>query len=615
MNKLTFDGNGFYLGGKPFRIIAGDIHYFRIHPDRWEHTLDFAVDFGLNAIQTYVPWNAHEYEPGKFDFTGMLNIGKFLELCGKKGLKVLLRPSPYICSEWDFGGMPSWLLRDRNMILRSEDPRFLAEVARYYKRLIPEFLPYLSTSGGPIIAVAVENEYGGYGCNHEYLRAIADMLTDGGVDVPLYTTDGDDEKMQSFGRYDDNLFFGLNLRAQPNAAQHAMETQRRIDENKPLFLGEYWAGRSMHWGEPFRRRVPMDTAIAFKEALERNGNVCFYMFAGGTNFGFMGGANNGFSYTPRPDTTARYIPHTTSYDVDALLGANGYPNEKYYLCRDVLDAYLGKAKRIQRYAQPKNQSITIKLTETASLFDNLDPLTDKTAHSIIPKPMEDYGQRYGFILYSTTLRDFGQLSVNVKPYKYRDRASVYVDGKRLASFTRDRQPKIADGVEVSDGLPLLSSNGHARKIDVLVENLGRANFGKEITDERKGMEDGILISNAKLYHYETRTLPLNDLSGLAWTKNSAKDDLPYFYRGSFSAQSGVDTYVDFSKFGHGYVWINGFNLGRYDSAGPQLTLFVPGEILRDEDNTIIVLDVFAKADNTSIELIDEEILEGDAEEL
>ena len=616
MSILTFDEKNFYLDDAPFRIIAGDIHYFRIPTAHWERTLELAVDFGLNTVQTYIPWNAHEPAPGTFDFSGMLDLGRYLELCSQKGLKVLLRPSPYICSEWDLGGLPAWLLKDRELVVRSSDARYLKAVEEYYARLIPVFLPYLSTNGGPVIAVAVENEYGSYGNDRQYLSALADMLRRGGVDVPLYTTDGDCEQMLTFGRFDDRAFFGVNYRALPNASQQACNAAKQIGADKPFFIGEFWSGRSMHWGEPFHRRPPAETAESFREALELGGHICFYMFAGGTNFGFMGGANIGRSYSPRPGTPLRYIPHTTSYDVDALIGEDGTPHEKYFLCRDVLDEYLGKKKRERRCPASEKQSGSIVLTETASLFENLDSLTEKQDFSLVPKPMEDHGQNYGLILYSTALDAFRTQQTAISPSRFRDRATIFVDGEFLATFTRDRgMTKIADGLQNAAGMPLVQPTGLRRKIDVLVENTGRVNFSAQITEERKGLESALSASNALLYGYETRTLPLNYLSRLSWHSHSFREHLPCFFKGFFAAQKGIDTYVDFSNFSHGYIWINGFNLGRYDSAGPQLTLYVPGSLLNDENNEIIVLDIDPTGCKNSIALLDHAILEGDAAEL
>ena len=616
MYQLTFDKNTFYLDNEPFRIIAGDIHYFRIHEKRWASTLDLAIEFGLNTVQTYVPWNAHEPTPGKYDFDGMLDLGKFLALCHEKGLKVLLRPSPYICSEWDLGGLPAWLLQDRELVLRSSCPKYLEAVKRYYDNLIPVFLPYLASNNGPIIAVAVENEYGSYGNDRRYLDSLADMLRNGGVDVPLYTTDGDSEQMLTFGRTSEDLFFGVNYRAKPGTTQRAKAAADKYGKNHPFFIGEFWGGRSMHWGEPFSHRPPEETSIAFKEALENGGNVCFYMFAGGTNFGFMGGGNIGRSYSPREGSPVRYIPHTTSYDVDALINESGEPTEKYFLCKAVLDEYLGKKKKDPVYKKREKQFLSVSFSETADLFENLDALTEKKDFSVIPKPMEDYGQNYGLILYSTTLDAFDNQLLMIEPSVYRDRANFYVDGKWLASFTRDRRTvKIADGVRTIGGIPTITQNGTERKIDVLVENMGRINYGKDIVNERKGLSDAILSSSAKLFGYETRTLPLSDLSKIAWKKGEPANELPCFFKGHFDAKAGVDSYVDFSDFGHGYVWINGFNLGRYDSAGPQLTLFVPGELLKEKNNELIVLDIASTHNYTGIKLSDREILEGNSEEL
>lgn len=617
MNKLTFDRNQFYLDGEPFRIIAGDIHYFRIHPNDWKKRLQLAKDFGLNTIQTYVPWNAHEPHPGAYNFDGMLDIGKYLKICGELGFKVLLRPAPYICSEWDFGGLPAWLLKDRELIIRSSDPKYLEAVQRYYNHLIPEFLPYLATNGGPVIAVAIENEYGSYGNDHEYMHAIADMLRAGGVDVPLYTTDGDLDNMLTFGRENENDFFGVNYRANIGTSAHAAEIARKFGVDKPFFVGEFWAGRSMHWGEPFRHRNPEETSKAFKEALELGANVCFYMFSGGTNFGFMGGGNYGTSYSPRPGVNyARYIPHTTSYSEDTMIGEGGELTEKYFLCRDVLDEYMGREKRPHVYNEHPTQALIVELTEAAKLFDNLDALTERREYSPAPKPMEYYDQNYGLILYTTKIDAFDLRPITLQPYKYKDRANMYIDDKWYATFLRDRgATRIVDGVPMVGQTPAILQDGKEKKIDILVENMGRINFGRQITDERKGMEDCVIYSGAKLFGYDTRTIPLEDLSRLEWKENSFDEHKPCFFKGRFDAKSGIDTYISFENLDHGYIWVNGFNVGRYDSAGPQMTLYLPGHFLKDTDNEIIVLDIDPKGERTKIEFLDHEILEGDGKEL
>lgn len=602
MRMLTFDRDNFYLDGKPFRMIAGDVHYFRIHPNNWNKVLDLAVDFGLNAIQTYIPWNAHEPEKGKFNFEGMLDLAAFLKLCSDKGLMVLLRPSPYICSEWDLGGLPSRLLKDRDIVLRTSDPKYLAEVKSYYDRLIPEFLPYLSTKGGPIIAVAIENEYGSFGNDHDYMWALADMLREGGVDVPFYTTDGDRNFMLTFGRGDTDNFFGVNHGIGPWAVEHGEKTAHQMKPDAPYFIGEFWGGRGMQWGNPFHPTAPGETANAFKEALERGGHVSFYMFAGGTNFGFMSGANYDSSYVPR----------STSYDSDAPIKENGQPQEKYFECRDVLDEFMGREKRAHIYPEYLTQAVSVELTQAAELFENLDALTERREFSIVPKPMEDYDQQYGLILYTTKLNAFKETELPIRPYKeYKDRANMYIDGKWFATFLRERgMTRSAEGVNVVSGLPVIVNDGNEKKVDVLVENMGRINF-RHMADDRKGLGDCVMYSGTRLFGYDTRTLPLSDLSHLEWKENSYTDHKPCFFKGSFDAKAGIDTYVSLENFDHGYVWINGFNLGRYDKAGPQMTLYLPGQLLKDSDNELIVLDIDPVGDRTKIELLDHEILEGD----
>jgi len=607
MNKLTWDRDSFYLDGEPFRMIAGDIHYFRIHPADWGKRLDRALEFGLNTVQTYVPWNAHEPRPGEYNFSGFLDLGAYLRLCGEKGLKVLLRPSPYICSEWDFGGLPAWLLADREIVIRSSEPKYLAAVKRYYEHLIPQFLPYLATNGGPVIAAAVENEYGSYGNDPAYLEALAGMLREGGVDVPLYTTDGDTPAMLAFGRHRDDLF-GVNYRAKAGSSDHAEKAARKASENNPFFIGEFWSGRSMHWGEPFSHRDPADPAQGFREALELGGHVCFYMFSGGTNFGFMGGGNIGRSYSPRPGTPARYIPHTTSYDVDALISEDGCPTEKFYLCRDVLDDCLGRARRERKIFEHPTQSFEVTVEETAELFDNLDALTEVCAQSAIPRPMEDYGQNYGLILYTTVLQSFADQGTTLCPEKFRDRATLYVNGEWYATHMRGRGFRAVNdgGILIPDG---------EKRIDMLVENLGRINYGSAMNDERKGAEDALCYGPKKLFGYTARTLPLKDLSGLNWKKESHRDGMPCFFRGAFDAQRDADTWLSFAGWGHGYAWLNGFNLGRYDSAGPQMTLYVPRHLLRESGNELIMLDLEPHGERKSVRFLDSAVLEGEAAEL
>ena len=621
MNKKkivpSFDGKSFYMNGEPFKIISGDIHYFRIHQADWDKRLDLAVDFGLNTVQTYAPWSLHEPKENVYDFEGMLDLELFLQKCDEHGLKVLFRPSPYICSEFDLGGLPAWLLNKDDLKIRTHEEKYMAAVRRYYNNLIPRFLPYLSTNGGPIIAVAVENEYGNYATDREYIAKTARLLREGGVDVPLYNTEGSESaKFFAYGGVEGG-FTGLNYRALGGVADKYASIKESTLKNMPLFIGEFWAGRSSHCGEPFSRRNPKETSDGYKEALELGANVNFYMFSGGTNFAFMGGALNGFSYTPREGAKPRYMPFVTSYDVDALVYEDGSVGEKYYLCREELDKYLGRAPRPRIPFPHPVQKMSVSLTEKADFFENIDALTAKTVESVYPLKMEDMGQSYGLVMYTQKADTvFSGLTVT----GVKDRAIVFVNGEYTASFMRERGVS-SDKYEVKNdggnGRIKIDGSGKGYTFDVIAENLGRICFGCEMMGEKKGIE--YIVNDLRvLVNCTNRSIPLDDISGLKWKDNDPKcfkRRMPVFLKGSFDAKVGVDTYVYTKEFGHGYVWINGFNLGRYDVAGPQFTLYVPGALLKEKDNEIVVLDLSPTSDTATVELIDKHILDGDAEEM
>ena len=595
---FTLTKDGAFLNDVPFYPVIGDIHYFRIYPTDWKRRLLLARDFGINVIQTYVPWNLHEPKRGTFRFDGIRDLSAFLALAKSLDLRVFLRASPYICSEWDFGGLPGWLLRERDMEIRCMDERYISAVRDYYHVLCDVIRPHLSTNGGSVIAMAVENEYGSFGTDREYIRTIAEILRGEGMDVPLYTTDGDTYAMQFMGGME-GYWKGANFRAKAGSAAAPFATMQKIQPDLPFFCGEWWSGRAMHWDEPFSHREPENIAQGYAEALSTGGFIDFYMFGGGTNFGFMSGANDGTSFTPRPGTPSRYMPHMTSYDEDALLSENGVPTEKYFLCRDVLDRYLGNPPRPHTMPEYRTQAAVITLTETASLFDNLDALAETDVETIAPKPMEDFGQSLGFILYSVDVP--GYVNPNAQQLHLKelhDRAVVFCDGEYQATFLRERREPDCR----------IQLNGCDRHFDVLVENAGRINFGAPMRDDRKGILGGIYLDYQKLFHIRTRTLPFDDLSGIRWQKSaSVKANQPMFLRGTFAAESGIDTFADMRGFGDGFVVINGFNVGRYRACGPQHTLYIPGGLLKEE-NEIIVFDSCYAGTNRILPLIGESIL-------
>lgn len=600
---LTSKDGKLYFGGEPFNLISGDIHYFRIHESSWRKRLELMKDFGITAVQTYCPWNLHNPKPNEFNFTGILDVAKFIDLVDELGMKVMLRPAPFICSECDFGGMPSWVAHDRDAVPRSLDQRYISAVDAYYKEICKIIVPRLSTNGGPIIAVALENEFGGVSNDVPYLEKLGEILSKYGVDVPFYTTDGNGYFWQYTGTTKDCILEGLNYRAVLGPAESAKRNHDRAQMERPFFVGELWAGRAIYWGEPFKYRDPKETADAYKEALELGAYVNFYMFAGGTNFGSFSGGVIGKSYTPRPDTPSRYIAHTTSYDEDSLISENGVPTEKYYLCRDVLDEYLGKPKRERvPYEYEAQKILNVQLNESAEMFKNLDVLTEIEVDSVLPKFMEDIGQDYGFILYSQHTATFGDdIDSKLRLGDVRDRATVYVNGKYVGKNVRDREIEPIAFKIPKEGVDL----------DVLVENIARINTGEELIYERKGILRDIRYNSTRLVGWKNRAITLKDISKLDYNPitDEIADDLPVFLKGTFDAKAGVDTFVKTTGFTRGYIWVNGFNLGRYWEIGPQMTLYVPGALLKEKGNVIEILDVNPKNNPRKIDFIDRHLLE------
>ncbi len=584
--KLEIAKSGFKLYGKKFYLASGDIHYFRIHPSSWENILNLAVDFGLTAIQTYVPWHLHEKKQGHFDFWGQdgeLNLKGFLELCDKKGLKVLLRPAPYICSECDMGGLPAWLIKGGKEFYRCCDADYINAVENYYERLCSEFVPYLSTNGGPIIAVALDNEYGGYGNDRNYLLKLRELLSENGVDVPFYTTDGFSSSMLVNGSVDGCLC-GVNCRSTPSETEKALELLGKLKPEQPLFIGEFWCGRSQMWGEAYSPRDPQETAEAYKTALNMGAYVNFYMFAGGTNFGFTSGSLYGASYIPDKEKKyPRFLPYTTSYDVDALIGEDGNPTKKYFLCRDILDEYLGKSKRSHLIAPKKAQEFTVKLTEMASLFDNLENIAGEIRTTVLPLSMEELGQEFGYVLYETQLNGSESWTRLLLENSVRDRANIYLNGEYKGTYMRDGDNEPIEFTVPKSGI----------KLGLLVENLGRfcnaAHLG-----ERKGLvAPEITVNTKNSFNWKQTSIPLNNINAIEYKSDFCKEKLlnyPVFLKGEFEAESGIDTFISTEGFTHGNIWVNGFNIGRYWNIGPQKTLLIPGGLLKDKGNIIEIFD-------------------------
>jgi len=564
--KFEVVGNQFMLNGQPTRIVAGAIHYFRVVPEYWKDRLLKLKACGFNTVETYVAWNIHEPAEGQFCFEGIADIARFVELAGEIGLHVIVRPSPYICAEWEFGGLPAWLLKYSDIRLRCNDPLYLSKVDAYYDVLLPKLKPLLCTNGGPIIAVQIENEYGSYGNDLQYLEYLRQGLIKRGVDVLLFTSDGPTDQMLQGGTVPGVL-------ATVNFGSRVAESFAKFKEyrpEEPLMCMEYWNGWFDHWLEHHHTRDAEDVAKVLEEMLAADASVNFYMFHGGTNFGFYNGANHGKMYEPT----------ITSYDYDSPLTEWGDASAKYVAVKEVLKRYGYSVEETLPEPVKKIRYGDVKLTKRAALFDQLDKLSTPVKRTN-PEPMEKLGQNYGFIVYETQVsgpRRGQQLHIQ----DVHDRAQVFLDGAYIGVIERwNYEPLIVD-------VPA----GGAR-LTILVENMGRVNYGPLLKDY-KGITEGVRLDFQFLFDWTIYTLPLESLSALqyAGTPDGAQPaDSPAFYQGTFEAEETADTFIRMDGWKKGVVYVNGFNLGRYWEVGPQKALYIPGPVLKQGANEIVVFEL------------------------
>jgi beta-galactosidase len=564
-HSMRIEHGQFVLDGQPFQIISGSMHYARIPRAYWRDRLRKAHAMGLNTITTYVFWNLHEPKPGVYDFHGQLDVAEFIREAQQEGLYVILRPGPYICSEWDLSGFPAWLLADPTMKLRSGDESFLRPAANWMKRLGDELAPLQITRGGPIIAVQVENEYGSFGSDHAYMARIRDMIREAGFrDVILDTADGPAELPN--GTLPD-LPAVVNFG--PGEARSAFSALKAFRPQGPFMTGEYWDGWFDHWGAPHHVTDMKQQAQELDWMLSGGYSVNLYMFEGGTSFGFMAGANYEHAYEP----------DTTSYDYDAPLDEAGHPTKKYFAFRDVILRHLPHDTTLPP-VPPQIAVIAVPkfvLEDSASLWTNLG----KGISSQNPRPMEALGQSYGYILYRTHVH--GPANGNLAINKVRDYAEVFAN-QRLEGTLDRRLGQNQLHIEVPSG---------ENTLDILVENTGRINFGPKLRDERQGITHSVSFAGRELTGWQIFPLPMLDPASLHFSKGPI--DAPGFHRGFFNVETIGDTFLDTRGLGKGAVWVNGHNLGGFWNIGPQQTLYLPGAWLRKGSNEVIVFQMDSKS--------------------
>ena len=554
----------------PKQILSGALHYFRVHPGQWHDRLEKAVAMGLNTIETYVPWNLHEPHRGEFVFDGIGDVEKFIRMAGDMDLHVIVRPGPYICAEWDNGGFPAWLTGLPGIRIRCADPVYLGAVESFFTVLFGKLRPLLAANGGPIIMMQLENEYGSFGNDREYLRRLAEIFRKNDMDVPLFTSDGPADLLLAGGTLDNvmpTVNFGMNH-------ERAFRTLKKFRPGTPEFCAEFWDGWFDHWGKKHQVRPAGDGGEAFEpeygQIVKRGAHVNLYMFHGGTNFGFTAGANG--------DLCTDYAPTVTSYDYDAPLSEAGDPTEKFFAAQRILAAHTGNP-RIRPVAPGKKIApAPVRLDRRLPLYGNFGKIAEVRGEAVNPPTLEELGENFGFIHYATALPAFEGTSP-LSLVEVNDYAQIWLDGRYLGSQYRGDEKKEF----------LIQGRPEGSVLELLVENTGRVNYGPFVGRDHKGIAGAVCLGQQTLFHWKYDLLPLTDISGLPFDGFDDSLPGPAFYRGTFELEETADTFLKRPGV-KGCVWINGFNLGRYWAKGPTGTLYVPAPVLRKGANDIVVFE-------------------------
>jgi beta-galactosidase len=559
-HSFRVEGGKFLFDGKPFQIIAGEMHYARIPREYWRARLRLAKAMGLNTITTYVFWNFHEPRPGDYDFTGQHDVAEFVREAQSEGLYVNLRPGPYSCAEWEWGGFPSWLLKDHAIVVRSTDPKFMDPARRWLLRLGKELAPLQIANGGPIVSAQVENEYGSFGNDHSYMEQIRRDLVDAGFDKSVLYTADNPENIPNGGL--PGLPAVINFA--PGHAKQSFAALHRLRPDGPFMAGEWWDGWFDSWGGKHNVTDPKMQAEELEWILAQGYSISIYMVHGGTSFGWMNGAD--MNHKP-------YSPDVTSYDYDSALDESGRPTEKYFLFRDAIAKATGITLPPVPAVDPPITIPAFTLSESALLWQNL-PDRVRTDQLLT---MEDLDQAYGYILYRTFSTDavHGDLVLD----ELHDYAQIYLNGNLVGTLDRRLN---------QNTLPIDIKVPRSR-LDILVENTGRVNFTAAIRGERKGITHQVTLAGQPLTGWTIYPLPMSEPERVHFSPGPCTG--PCFYRGTFQVNTPGDTFLATSQFTKGFVWVNGHPLGRIWNIGPQKTLYLPGPWLHSGANDVIVFDL------------------------
>ncbi|MEI7492902.1 MAG: beta-galactosidase family protein [Bacteroidota bacterium] len=570
----------FLLDGKPFQVISGEMHFARIPRECWRDRLHMAKAMGLNTVATYVFWNYHETEKGKYNFKDNADVAEFCRLAQLEGLWVIIRPSPYACAEWEFGGYPWWLLREKDLKVRSQDPKFMEMSKKYFAALSKQIVPQQITHGGPVIMLQIENEYGSYDKDKVYLGKYRDIYREAGIDVDLYTCDGPSQMPAGYLP---------GVLPAVNGLDNVKEVKELINKynnnHGPYFIAEWYPAWFDSWGSKHQVVAYQDFIPTYDSVLSAGLSINIYMAHGGTTRWFWNGANM--------SRKEPYMPQTSSYDYDAPIDEAGNATPKFMAMREVLMKHLPKEVVLPPVPE-KKKTIAIKafsLPLSSPLFDNL-PTPVAVSN---PLSFENFGQGYGYMLYRTNVK--GPAKGLLKISQMRDFALVYLDGKRIAVL--DRRLK-------QDSLELDVPEGGAR-LDILIENNGRINYGYYLNDNKQGITEKVTFMGKDVKFWKMYGFPMKDIRSLKFTSGKPANG-PVYRKGMFIVNDVGDTYVDLRNWGKGHVWINGRSIGKYWNIGPQQTLYVPAQWLKKGENEIVIVEQL-KPGQEEIQLLDHPVLD------
>ncbi len=614
--KGTFEaGKGtFLLNGKPFVVKAAEIHYPRIPRPYWEHRIQMCKALGMNTVCIYIFWNIHEQEEGKFDFTDNNDIAEFCRVAQKNGMYVIVRPGPYVCAEWEMGGLPWWLLKKKDIRLREQDPYFMERVALFEEKVAEQLAPLTIQNGGPIIMVQVENEYGSYGEDKPYVSAIRDIVRKNfGKEVALFQCDWN-SNFEKNGL--DDMIWTMNFGTGANIDDQ-FRRLKQLRPDSPLMCSEFWSGWFDKWGGKHETRSAKDMVSGLREMLEKNISFSLYMTHGGTSFGHWAGANS-----------PGFAPDVTSYDYDAPINEYGQTTEKFWELRTMLQGFSDKKLPTPPAAKPVISIPEFTVTEFAPIYNGFDydiymqkdGMLHKEEIVCAPKTFEEVGFGWGAMLYSTRLPEIPIQSVlHLDAHDY---AQVFIDGAKIGTLDR----------RMGDKELMLPPIKKGQELQILVEAMGRINFGRAIKDYKgivanpyitasqggaplEGFDNTEIAWTPKLwwsipitesYDNAVEALSretdkqkiLSEINAIRLGRNmrycSESEDLIFgrgYYRAYVNINKVGDTFLDLSTWGKGMVYVNGHALGRFWNIGPQQTLYCPGCWLKKGKNEIIVLDI------------------------